>query len=153
MSSFRTVNGIDKASSEEIDNYRKFVGEHATIDKTELQFLDKAPDLVSISSPTKAAQVVDDEKHSTAEIISRFLADHNIHPAAAAFGFAALLTLLVFALLPGFAIRLVLLIIIGAAEAAVVASTELVDTLPSNDWVTWGAVYFGFMAILAALVG
>jgi hypothetical protein len=111
------------------------------VDKSELQFLTKT-DLVSManrSKKTKPAQFSADT-------------DTGSHPAVMAIALITLFALFTFAFLPGVAGRLLVIVLIGIAQAALISLTELHEAMPHGEWLMCGSIYFGFMAVVAALV-
>ena len=94
---------------------------HAPVEKSESRFLDHKNDLFSVAHTKPASNV------------------GGVGPVqSAVFGLLLILVLplLAFAMIPGLLGRLFIVILIGSAEAAVVASIELVSLMTVKEWVT-----------------
>ena len=115
------IKNLDPANSEDLQVYRTWMEKHAPVDKFESRFLDHKNDLFSIArnKPASYASGVG-----------------PVQSAALGLLLILVLPLLAFAMIPGLLGRLFIIILIGSAEVAVVASTGLVSLMTVKEWVT-----------------
>lgn len=138
LSSYSTmIKNLDPANNEDLQVYRTWMEKHAPVEKFESQFLDHKNDLFSIAR-TKPA--------SNASGVG------PVQSAGLGLLLILVLPLLAFAMIPGLLGRLFIIILIGSAEVAVVASTELISLMTVKEWVICASIYFAIMAILAGVV-
>ncbi|KAF2477851.1 uncharacterized protein BDR25DRAFT_4530 [Lindgomyces ingoldianus] len=122
LSSFSSaVKNLDAANAEEIQAYRTWMEKHAPIELSETRFLDRKDDLLAISRRRSASNVGGVGPHQSAAIGLPLI---------------LVLPLFSFALVPTLLGRLFIIILIGAAEVTVVASTELMGVMTIGEWVT-----------------
>ncbi|KAF2134570.1 hypothetical protein P153DRAFT_362327 [Dothidotthia symphoricarpi CBS 119687] len=136
LSSFSNViNNLEPASTEDIRSYRKWMEKRAPIDHAESRFLERKDDLVKVSR-TKPANARDEQPHSAVVWLPLVL----------------VLPLMAFAMVPNLLGRLFVLLLIGATEIMLVTSTPgLMNFMTVQEWTGIASIYFGVMALLAAL--
>ncbi|OAG03666.1 uncharacterized protein CC84DRAFT_1149243 [Paraphaeosphaeria sporulosa] len=138
LTSFNTmVKTLDPANAEDVQAYRSWMEKCTPIDHTETRFLEHKNDLLTVSEGGSASTV--------GGVIPR-------QSGAIWLPLVLVLPLMAFAIVPGLLGRLVILSLTGAAIMKLIASTkELMDMMTAHEWAGCFSVYFGFMALLAAL--
>lgn len=115
------IKNLDPADNEDLQVYRTWMEKHAPVEKFESRFLDHKNDLFSVAR-TKPA--------SNASGVG------PVQSAVLGLPLILVLPLLAFAMIPGLLGRLFIIILIGSAEVALFASTELVSLMTVKEWVT-----------------
>ena len=114
------IKNLDPANNEDLQVYRTWMEKHAPVEKLESRFLDHKNDLFSVTRTKQASNA----------------SGVGVQSAALGLPLILVLPLLAFAMIPGLLGRLFIIILIGSAEVAVVASTELVSLMAVKEWVT-----------------
>ncbi|KAF2687807.1 hypothetical protein K458DRAFT_170556 [Lentithecium fluviatile CBS 122367] len=131
------VNNVDTADKEDIQAYRTWIEKRTPIDYAETRFLEHGTDLLAVSQ-RRSASIGGVPAHQSAAIFLPLI---------------LVLPLMAFAIVPGLLGRLFVLVAIGGGIVKVIMSTqELMELMTPREWTGCFSVYFGFMAVLAALV-
>ena len=122
LTSFNTmVQQLDPANTQEIEAYRSWLDKRAAIDHAETRFLDHGKDLLTVSERRRSADAV-------GGVVSRPSGAIWLPP-------VLVLPLMVFAIVPGFLGRLVILSMTGAAVTKLISSTrELREAITPREW-------------------
>lgn len=154
LSSFGSLaRDLNRAEADEINAYRTWAEKHAPVEKTELRFLNHPSDLLAVStvdahnspkaSPgSQELEALEPSSKPAAEPTGATKAaePNKIgEPLKIAFlglPLVLLLPIIAFAIVPDVLARLVMMVLIGLAEAAVVTNTELANLMDPPNWIT-----------------
>ncbi|KAL5441497.1 hypothetical protein PMIN05_004431 [Paraphaeosphaeria minitans] len=138
LTSFTTmVKMLDPANAEDVQAYRSWMEKRTPIEHAETRFLEHKKDLLRVSEGVSASTVGGVTARQSAAIWLPLV---------------LVLPLMAFAIVPGLLGRLVVLSLTGVAVMKILASTkELMDMMTAREWTCCFSVYYGFMALLAAL--
>jgi hypothetical protein len=120
LTSFNTLlKELDPASPEDIQSYRAWIEKRVPIDHTETRFLERKNDLLAVSRGASVSTTRSGQDQNAIVWLPILLA----------------VPLLAFAIVPNLSGRLVVIALIGAAEAWLVTSTpQLMSYMSVRDW-------------------
>lgn len=138
LTSFNTmVKSLDAAKTDHVQAYRSWMEKRRPIDSRETRFLEHDNDLLRVA-----------ERRSASAVGGAGLGQSG----ATWLPLVLVLPLMMFAIVPGLVGRLVMVGLTGAATMQLMVSCkEVRETMAPREWVGCFSVYFGFMALLAAL--
>lgn len=123
---------LDPASPEATSAYRAWIEKREPIDYVETRFLERKDDLLAVSRKQSASVGGDSNPRASQP-------PPNL--AVVWFPLALILPLMAFAMIPNLIGRIVVMVLIGAAELKVVTSTpELIGFMTSREWIIAASV-------------
>jgi hypothetical protein len=121
---------LDPASASEIQAYHSWMERHAPVDKAESRFLEHTTDLLAIARRRQSAASI---VGGAAPVESAVLGLPLILLLLA-------LPLMAFAVIPGLLGRLFVTMLLGLAQVAVIAQTDIAGVMSVREWTTCGSV-------------
>lgn len=141
LSSFRSIaKDAEPAGQEQVSTYREYLNSKTPIHEVETRFLAQRneADLISLHQQAKP-----DHQDRNDTITTK-------HAALTCLPVALMLPLLLFAVIPSFAGRLVVTALIAVGVFMVAATTRVWECLEAREWAVCGA---GYVLVMAAVAG
>ena len=122
MSSYNSMlKSLEPASSEDVEAYRAWLEKHEPIEARETRFIERNCDLVEVRRRRSAS-------------VSGGGSAGPYQRAAVGLPLMAVLPVVAVAMVPSLLGRLLMVVVIGTAEAMLVTSTELVELMTQREW-------------------